>query len=75
MATLSSIVACRIPCTEEPGELQSIGSQRVRHDTHMSTYLFLLIAFQPSLLEAFYVKRLHLHLTKVLYQCYGNLLR
>ena len=28
----SSILAWRIPWTEEPGELQSIGSQRVRHD-------------------------------------------
>ena len=32
MATLSSIVAWRIPWTEEPGRLQSMGSQRVRHD-------------------------------------------
>ena len=32
MATHSSILAWRIPSTEEPGELQSIGSQRVRHD-------------------------------------------
>ena len=32
MATHSSIVAWRIPWTEEPGELQSMGSQRVRHD-------------------------------------------
>ena len=32
MATHSSILAWRIPWTEEPGELQSIGSQRVRHD-------------------------------------------
>ena len=31
-ATLSSIPAWRIPCTEEPGELQSMGSQRVRHN-------------------------------------------
>ena len=29
MATHSSILACRIPWTEEPGGLQSIGSQRV----------------------------------------------
>ena len=29
MATHSSIVARRIPWTEEPGRLQSIGSQRV----------------------------------------------
>ena len=28
----SSILAGRIPWTEEPGGLQSIGSQRVRHD-------------------------------------------
>ena len=27
MATHSSILACRIPCTEEPGRLQSMGLQ------------------------------------------------
>ena len=32
MATHSSIVACRIPWTEEPGGLQSMGLQRVGHD-------------------------------------------
>ena len=32
MATYSSILAWRIPWTEEPGGLQSMGSQRVRHD-------------------------------------------
>ena len=32
MATYFSIFAWRIPWTEEPGGLQSIGSQRVRHD-------------------------------------------
>ena len=32
MATHSSILAWRIPQTEEPGELRSTGSQRVRHD-------------------------------------------
>ena len=32
MATHSSILAWRISWTEEPGELQSLGSQRVRHD-------------------------------------------
>ena len=32
MATLSSILAWKIPWTEEPGGLQSMGSQRVRHD-------------------------------------------
>ena len=32
MATHSSIIAWKIPWTEEPGRLQSMGSQRVGHD-------------------------------------------
>ena len=32
MATYSRIVAWKIPWTGEPGRLQSMGSQRVRHD-------------------------------------------
>ena len=32
MGTHSSILAWEIPWTEEPGGLQSIGLQRVRHD-------------------------------------------
>ena len=32
MATHSSILAWEIPWTEEPGGLQSMGSQRVGHD-------------------------------------------
>ena len=32
MATHSSVLAWRIPWTEEPGSVQSMGSQRVRHD-------------------------------------------
>ena len=31
MATRSSILAWEIPWAEEPGKLQSMGSQRVRH--------------------------------------------
>jgi len=30
--THSSILACRIPCTEKSGGLQSMGSQRVRYN-------------------------------------------
>ena len=37
MATHSSILAQRIPWTEEPGWLQSIRSQRVRHDGATNT--------------------------------------
>ena len=32
MVTHSSILAWKIPWTEKPGRLQSMGSQRVRHD-------------------------------------------
>ena len=32
MAIHSSTIAWKIPWMEEPGRLQSIGSQRVRHD-------------------------------------------
>ena len=32
MATHSSILAWEIPWTEETGRLQSMGSQRVKHD-------------------------------------------
>ena len=41
MATCSSILAWRIPWTEEPGRLQSMGSQRVRHDWATSLSLSL----------------------------------
>ena len=61
MATHSSILAWKIPWAEEPGGLQSIGSQRVRHDwAHTNTspfwsntwslnqIVFLLIFFCPK---------------------------
>ena len=44
MATHSSIRAWRIPWTEEPGRLQSKGSQRVRHD--WATWLSLLLLWK-----------------------------
>jgi len=40
MTTHSSTLAWEIPWTEEPGGLQSIGSQRVRHDQATSLSLF-----------------------------------
>ena len=46
MATHSSILAWRIPGTEEPGGLQSMGSQRIRHDraeAHGNENLFVVI--------------------------------
>ena len=40
MATHSSILAWRIPWTEEPGELQSMGSPRVGHDWATNIYAY-----------------------------------
>ena len=40
MATRSSILAWRIPWTEEPGRLQSMGSQRVGQDWETDTFTF-----------------------------------
>ena len=39
MATHSSILAWRIPWTEEPGGLQSMGLQTARHDWRTNTFL------------------------------------
>ena len=38
MATHSSILTWRIPWTEEPGELQSMGSQRVGHSVELEKF-------------------------------------
>ena len=40
MATLSSILSWRIPWTEEPGRIQSMGSQRVRYDWATNTHFY-----------------------------------
>ena len=40
MVTHSSILAWRIPLTQEPGGLQSMGSQRVRRDCMTNTLTF-----------------------------------
>ena len=46
MATHCSMLAWRIPWTEEPGRLQSMGLQRVRHYwAHIHTHTFFFILF------------------------------
>ena len=40
MATHSSILAWRIPWTEEPGGQQSMGLQRGRHNLETNTFTF-----------------------------------
>ena len=48
IATYSDIPAWRIPWTEEPGGLQSMGSQRVRCDCAMNTFTFFSTSIQLS---------------------------
>ena len=43
MATHSSILAWKVPWTEEPGRIQSMGSQRVRHDWATSLHPLLIV--------------------------------
>ena len=50
MATHSSILAWRIPWTEEPGGLQSMVSQRVRHDWVTNTFTFFLSSWVTYLI-------------------------
>ena len=52
MATHSSILASRIPWTEEPGRWQSIGSKRVGHDCMTITFT-----------DFFMIQLLYLHMT------------
>ena len=49
MATHSSTLAWKIPWMEEPGRLQSVGSQRVRHDRTTSISFHFL--FTPQIPE------------------------
>ena len=44
-ATHFSILAWRIPWTEQPGRLQSMGSQRVRHNWVTLTFIMLSFDF------------------------------
>ena len=76
MATHSSILAWRIPWTEEPGGLQSIGMQRVRHnwsdsahrhswDVHSSYWVFSLLGslcvdYGPNSKQNFHCHSKHL---------------
>ena len=46
--THSSILAWKIPWTEEPGRLQSMGLQRVLHDSETSLCLICVLLFQLS---------------------------
>ena len=49
MAPHSSTLAWRIPWTEEPGGLQSMGSLRVRHDLSDFTFTFHFHAWEKEM--------------------------
>jgi len=49
MATHSSILAWKTPWTEEPCRLQSMGSQRARHDWATSLSFQKINSYNPSL--------------------------
>ena len=57
MATHSSILTWRIPWTEEPGGLQSVGSQKTDRTEQLSThapavYIFLSFSEQSTVIPA-----------------------
>ena len=57
MATRSSVPAWRIPWTEEPGGLQSMGSHRVGHDFVTKRWQHIEQNRDLTLKESFLVKR------------------
>ena len=79
MTIHSSIFAWEIPRTEEPGGLQSVGSQRVRHDGTQTIVLFKLLEEPtygfPQWLHQFTVHHLvpgfpFLHILTQTYKCW-----
>ena len=60
VATHSNILAWRIPWTEEPGGLQSMGLQRVGHD--WATFTFTITAYVTYVLSACGSLNLHTYI-------------
>ena len=63
MATYSSILAWRIPWTEEPGGLQSMGLQRVGHD--WATFTFNSVLFWYTSVHTSYYTYIFIHIVTV----------
>ena len=63
MATHSSTLAWKIPWMEEPGRLQSMGSQRVGHDgeTSLSLYFMFKVYMYICTCTCMYKKHTHIH--------------
>ena len=56
MATHTCILAWRAPWREEPGGLQSMGSQRVRHDWVTNTYILFQYTFPPRFIIGYWIQ-------------------
>ena len=68
MATHSSILAWRILWTEEPGGLQSMGSQRLRHDWVTNT------VYRVNLRLSSYLSHKSIFILKNIYKCNANII-
>ena len=64
MATHSSILAWRIPRMEEPGRLQSMGLQRVRHDWASFTWFDTLLKYNIIRSDIYHELQAEKHKTK-----------
>ena len=62
MATHSSTLAQKIPWMEEPGGLQSMGSQKIRHDQVTSHSLFTFSMYYKDAM----IRAVFIHITQLL---------
>ena len=67
MATHSSVLAWRIPWTEEPGGLQSMGSQRVGQDWASNTFTTCSFTLRPPRLSTYLIPE---KLQAELFECF-----
>ena len=73
MATQSSILAWRIPWTEMPGQLQSIGLQRVGHDSVTNTFfIFKYVFIESNFFWSNSKENLVIHIKLVTFQTYKH---
>jgi len=75
MATHSSILAWRIPWTEEPGGPQSMGSQRVGHNWSNWAYMHTHTHGPAStIIILFYLDSAHFHILEIILKQISNIL-
>ena len=75
VATHSRILAWRIPWTEEPGGLQSTGSQRVRHDWVTSLSLSIIHSYRSPYMNPMATTKAHSRHQKLKWKATRTLLK